>query len=120
VQFRLENDTSGYGTGTVLSQLCDNGKWHTVGFTSKGIDAAEKNYEIHNKELLSVICGLEELEEHPRRNQPQNRDPEQPLKPHILLDIPELELVTGMLVPLAFMLQLLLSLQARTTLHETR
>jgi len=53
--FQLETDTSSYATGAVLSQLCDNSKWHLVGFTSKGLDAAERNYEVHDKELLSVI-----------------------------------------------------------------
>ena len=32
----------------------------SVGFTSKGLDAAKRNYEVHNKELLSVIQGLKE------------------------------------------------------------
>ena len=40
--FRLETDASGYATGAVLSQLCANGKWHLVGFTSKGLDAAKR------------------------------------------------------------------------------
>src|SRR5467141_3173033 len=59
-QFWLEMDTSGYTTGAVLSQLCEDEKWHPVGFTSKSLSSAERNYEIHNKELLSVIQGLEE------------------------------------------------------------
>ena len=58
--FQLETDTSGYATRAVLSQLCDNGQWHPVGFTSEGLDAAERNYKFHDKELLSVIRGLEE------------------------------------------------------------
>src|SRR5882724_10415963 len=58
--FRLETDASSYATGAVLSQLCDDGKWHLVGFTSRSLDSAERNYEVHNKELLSVIRGLEE------------------------------------------------------------
>ena len=53
--FRLETDASNYATGVVLSQLCNDGKWHPVGFTSKGLDAAKRNYKVHNKELLSVI-----------------------------------------------------------------
>src|SRR5882724_3354275 len=53
--FQLETDASGYATGVVLSQLCDDGKWHPVGFTSKGLDAAERNYEVHDKAILSVI-----------------------------------------------------------------
>src|SRR5882724_8351730 len=58
--FRLETDTSGYATGAVLSQLCKDDKWHPVGFTSKSLSSAKRNYEIHDKELLSVIRGLEE------------------------------------------------------------
>src|SRR5882724_7816173 len=58
--FWLEIDASGCATRAVLCQLCDDGKWHLVGFTSKGLDAAERNYKVHDKELLSVIRGLEE------------------------------------------------------------
>ena len=55
VPLRLETEASGYVTGAVLSQLCDDGKWHPLGFTSKGLDSAERNYEVHDKELLSVV-----------------------------------------------------------------
>ena len=58
--FQLETDASAYATGAVLSQLCDDGKWRPVGFVSKSLSDAECNYTIHDKELLSVICGLEE------------------------------------------------------------
>jgi len=58
--FRLETDASGYTTRAVLSQLCNDGKWHLVGFTSKGLDLAERYYEVHDKELLSVFQGLKE------------------------------------------------------------
>jgi len=44
----------------IVSQLCKDEKWHPVGFTSKTLLDAERNYEIHDKELLSVIQGLEE------------------------------------------------------------
>jgi len=50
----------GYATGEVLSQLRDDGKWHTVGFMSKGLNVAKRNYKVHNKELLSAIRGLKE------------------------------------------------------------
>ena len=46
--------------GVILSQLCPDGKWHLVGFTSKSLSLAECNYTIYDKELLLVICGLEE------------------------------------------------------------
>jgi len=56
----MEMDASGYATGAVLSQLGKDDPWHLVGFTSKSLSSAERNYEIHNKELLSIIRGLEE------------------------------------------------------------
>ena len=40
--------------GAILSQLCNDEKWHPV------LSPAERNYAIYNKELLSVIHGLEE------------------------------------------------------------
>jgi len=59
-QFRLKTDASGYAMGAILSQLCDNGTWHSIGFTSKSLNLAEHNYMVYDKELLSIICGLEE------------------------------------------------------------
>ena len=44
----------------ILSQLCDDEKWHPVSFTSKSLSPAKCNYTIYDKELLSVIRGLEE------------------------------------------------------------
>ena len=44
----------------ILSQLRDNEKWHPIGFTSKSLSPVEHNYAIYDKELLSVIRGLEE------------------------------------------------------------
>jgi len=43
-----------------LSQLGTDDKWHPVGFYSKGLSEVERNYPIHDKELLSVIRGLQE------------------------------------------------------------
>src|SRR6266481_4786735 len=53
-------DTSGYVMGTILSQLCDDEKWHPVSFTSKSLNSAEHNYAIYDKEMLLVRHGLEE------------------------------------------------------------
>ena len=41
--------------GAILSQLCDDEKWHPVSFMSKSFSPAEHNYAIYDKELLSVI-----------------------------------------------------------------
>ena len=50
--FRLETDSSDYATGAVLSQQDDDEKWHPVGFYSKGLNDVERNYPIHDKEML--------------------------------------------------------------------
>src|SRR5882724_3259841 len=60
MQFWLETDASGYATGAVLSQLCADNKWCPIGFTSKSLSPAKRNYEIHDKKLLLVMQGLEE------------------------------------------------------------
>ena len=58
--FRLETDASEFATGAVLSQLCEDGRWRPVGFMSKSLQEAERNYPIHDKEMLSVIRALRE------------------------------------------------------------
>jgi len=37
-----------------------DGKWHPVAFYSKFLSSVERNYEIHNKEMLAIIRALEE------------------------------------------------------------
>jgi len=59
--FRIEADSSDFATGAVLSQVCPtNGKWHPVAFFSKSLSPVERNYEIHNKEMLAIIRALQE------------------------------------------------------------
>jgi len=45
--------------GEVLSMECEDGKWRPVAFLSKSLNKTERNYEIHNKETLAIIRGLE-------------------------------------------------------------
>jgi hypothetical protein len=59
--FRLEADGSGIATGAVLSQQSvDDNAWHPVAFLSKVLNPVERNYEIHDMEMLAIIRGLEE------------------------------------------------------------
>jgi len=59
--FRVEADSSDFATGAVLSQqLTTDRKWHPVAFYSKSLSPVERNYEIHDKEMLAIICALEE------------------------------------------------------------
>jgi hypothetical protein len=54
--YRVKADGSGVATGAVLSQLNhEDEKWHPVAFQSKSLSAVERNYEIHNMEMLAII-----------------------------------------------------------------
>ena len=58
-KIRMEVDTSDYVTGGVLSIECKDGLWRLIAFLSKSINETERNYEIHDKEMLVIIRGLE-------------------------------------------------------------
>ena len=58
-EFRVEADASNFTTGEVLSVKCDNNLWRPVVFISKALNKMERNYKIHNKEMLGVIRCLE-------------------------------------------------------------
>ena len=58
-KMRMEVDTSDYMTGGVLSIECKDGLWRLIDFLSKSINETERNYEIHDKEMLVIIRGLE-------------------------------------------------------------
>ncbi|KAJ1602958.1 hypothetical protein NDA14_002296 [Ustilago hordei] len=54
---RLETDASDFAIAGVLKQEHE-GQWHPVAFYSRKMSSAEKNYEIHDKELLAVVACL--------------------------------------------------------------
>jgi len=58
-KIRIEVDASDYVTGGVLSIECEDGLWRPVAFLSKSLNEIERNYEIHDKEMLAIIRGLE-------------------------------------------------------------
>ena len=58
-KFKVEADTSNYATGGVLSVKSSNGIWRPVAFILKSLSDTEKDYEIHNKEMLVVVRCLE-------------------------------------------------------------
>ena len=50
-----------FATGATISQqLPEDGKWHPIVFFSKSLSPVERNYKIHNKEMLAIIRALEE------------------------------------------------------------
>ena len=58
-KMRIEVDASDYAIGGVLSMECKDGLWKLVAFLSKSLNEMERNYEIHDKEMLAIIRGLE-------------------------------------------------------------
>jgi len=58
-EFRVEANASNYATGGVLSIKCSDEKWRPVTFISKSLSDIERNYEIHDKEMLAVVRCLE-------------------------------------------------------------
>jgi len=59
--FCIEADSSDFTSGAILSQqLPGEEKWHPVAFYSKSLSPVERNYEIHDKEMLTIIRVLEE------------------------------------------------------------
>ena len=59
--FRIEADSSDFTSRAVLSQqLPGEEKWHPVAFYSKSLSPVERNYKIHDKEMLAIIHALEE------------------------------------------------------------
>jgi len=59
-EFRVEVDASNYATRGVLSMKCSNNLWGLVAFISKSLSDTERNYEIHDKEMLAIVRCLEE------------------------------------------------------------
>ena len=57
-KMRMEVDMSDYATRGMLS-MEEEEKWKPVAFLSKSLNETEINYEIHNKEILAIIRGLE-------------------------------------------------------------
>jgi len=58
-EFRVEADALNFAMGGVLSVKCEDNLWQLVTFISKALNETERNYEIHDKEMLGVIRCLE-------------------------------------------------------------
>ena len=55
--FLVHTDASGYATGAVLMQRFDEGL-RPIAFLSKKMSAAERNYPVHEQELLAILHAL--------------------------------------------------------------
>ena len=55
----MEVDALDYVTEDVLSIECKDRRWRLITFLSKSLNEIERNYEIHDKNMLAVIRVLE-------------------------------------------------------------
>ena len=58
-KMRMEVNALDYAMGGVLSMECEDRWWRPVAFLSKSLNETERNYKIHDKEMLAIIRGLE-------------------------------------------------------------
>jgi len=57
-ELRVEANVFNFATGGVLSIKSKDNKWRPVAYISKLLNEMERNYEIHNKEMLAMIYCL--------------------------------------------------------------
>ena len=55
---RLACDASPFGVGAVLSHVDASGKDHPIGFASRALATAERNYCQFEKEALAIVYGV--------------------------------------------------------------
>ena len=56
----VKTDASDGVVTEILSQQHSDTEWYSVAYFSKTIAPAECNYKIHDKEMLAIICSLEQ------------------------------------------------------------
>jgi hypothetical protein len=57
--YRIESDSSGYAIGGTLMQDQGHG-YQPIAFMSKKLLSAEKNYPVHEQEMLAIVCAFRE------------------------------------------------------------
>ncbi|ESK95209.1 hypothetical protein Moror_4032 [Moniliophthora roreri MCA 2997] len=56
--FLIECDASKWATGAVLRQQGTDGEWHPCGYISHSLTPTERNYEIYDREMFSIVRAL--------------------------------------------------------------
>jgi hypothetical protein len=69
----LYTDASNYATSAILEQDNALGRSHLVAFYSKSLQLAERNYKIHDKELLAIIHALRHFRHYLQGNEHTTR-----------------------------------------------
>ena len=76
-EIRVEVNILEYTTEGVLLIKCENKKWRPVAFISKLLNKTERNYEIHHREILTIIRCFKKVEIFTKRYTRQIWDLEQ-------------------------------------------
>ncbi len=56
--FEMEVDVSNFTIGATLNQKYTIGRWHPIAYYSTTLSEAERNYNIYDKELLTIVKSL--------------------------------------------------------------
>lgn len=56
----VETDASDYAIGATLSQPDEQGRLHPIAYYSRKMSPPERNYDIHDKELLAIVTAFKE------------------------------------------------------------
>ena len=56
--YTVTTDVSNIAVGAVLSQPDNHGRLHPIAFESRKLSDAEKNYPVHEKEMLGIVNAL--------------------------------------------------------------
>ena len=67
--FTLYTDASDYATSAILEQDDALRRSHPIAFYSKSLQPAERNYKIHDKELLAIVHGLHHFQHYLQGNE---------------------------------------------------
>jgi len=57
---KLETDASDFALGAVLSQLCEDEKWHPVAFHSRKFSPAAIKCDVYDKEMAAIVAAFKE------------------------------------------------------------
>jgi len=57
---KLETDASDFALEAVLSQPCEDERWHSVAFQGRRFARAEVNYDLHDKEVTAIVAAFRE------------------------------------------------------------
>lgn len=59
----IKVDASGFATGGVIFQKCEDKLWHPIAYRSQSMTEAEQNYEIYDHEMLAITEALKDWQQ---------------------------------------------------------